>query len=587
MRRPSVDCHQSEVSPVMNVDFWLEEADRLYWHRPFTRVVEAAATTPRYCWFPSGETNLCYNAVDRHLHERGSHTAIIHRDFCGQTTHISYQQLWEQVNALSALLREHGVKRGSLVVISLPMTPLAAAAMLACARLGAIHVVVYSGLTTDALVQRLDVCQPTLMLYCNDRRDRSTLPDMQCVLNQTNNSVTTIDTASEFFTESMTKYAGQRVPCCWVESSHPSHLLFTSGTTGKPKGIVRDTGGYAVALLASMHHLFRIDRDEVFFSTADVGWVTGHSYGIYAPLLAGITTVMCETNSVNSPGESWWQMVESQGITRLLTIAGAIRLARQQGKPRASLDSLKCLYLAGEPLDKATQQWLSLNFPVPLENHYWQTESGWPLLAGNGVGLSPVFSRSVSVINSLNGKQSEEGEIGMLVVHETLGPGGMTTLWQDDAQHDQKYWFMQEGKWYYTTQDCAVVNQGKIQILGRMDDVINIGGQRLTTAEVENALIGMDGVIEVAATREPHLLLGEMVRLYIVSDWIEPEAIRKLRKSIREKVTSICGRFAQPRHIIFMSALPKTFSGKVIRRQLVTSQLTANEKVITVISERC
>lgn len=568
MRRPSVDRRESAPSPALNSDFWREEADGLYWRRPFDQVVEAVGTTPRCRWFPGGETNLCYNSLDRHLPSRGGRTAIIHHDFCGQTSRISYQHMWEQVNALSALLCDYGVTRGSRVLICLPATPLVAVAMLACARLGAIHIVVYSGLTTDALSQRLDACRPLLILHCSDKRGRSALPDIQAVVQQSAHPVVAIDTAGKQFSASMKAHEGQHVPCCWVESSHPSHLLFTSGTTGKPKGIVRDTGGYAVALLTSMRHLFGIGQDEVFFTTADVGWVTGHSYGVYAPLLAGITTVMCEASAVNAPGKRWWQMVDELGITRLLTIAGAIRLARQQGKPQAALHSLKCLYLAGEPLDSATQQWVSHNLPTPLENHYWQTESGWPLLAGKGVGLSPVFSRSVSVIDPVKGEYCADGETGMLVVHETLGPGGMTTLWQDDLQHDQKYWLMFKGKWCYATHDCAVVSQGKIQLMGRMDDVINIGGKRLSTAEVEGVLAGMTGILEVAATRTPHPLLGEMVALYVVTEWIETEALRKLKKNIREKVISCCGRFAQPRHIFFIPSLPKTFSGKVLRRQL-------------------
>jgi propionyl-CoA synthetase len=546
-------------------DFWQQEAQHLHWQHPFEQVVEFVESGPRRRWFPEGKTNLCFNALDRHLALRADRCAIIHRDFCGETHQLSYRELWQQVNALSSLMTEWGIRQGDRVLIALPMTPLAAVAMLACARLGAIHVVVYSSITSEALAQRIQACTPALFLHHSDSRGRESLPTIP----STAENMRVVDTASAAYVQQLALHMGRHVPCVWLSSSEPSHILFTSGTSGVPKGIVRDTGGYAVALLASLRHLFHLADDEVFFTSADVGWVTGHSYGIYAPLLAGLTTVMCESSAVNAPGQNWWHMVAELGITRMLTIAGAIRLARRQGPPRASLTSLRTLYLAGEPLDESTETWVRDVMAVSCENHYWQTESGWPLLAGQGTKLSAVFSRSVEVINPLNGEASPEGETGMLIIKNTLGPGAMLTLWQDDTQHDQRYWLQHRGQWCYATHDCAIKQDSVIVIQGRMDDVINIGGKRLATAEVENALSGLPGMVEVVANRTPHPLLGEMVALFVVTEALTSTQQALLKQEIRKRLVERCGRHALPRRIHFRYQLPKTFSGKFLRRMLL------------------
>lgn len=551
---------QSDDDPCLR-DFWREEAARLYWETDFTGVVENIDGGPRCRWFTGGRTNLCFNALDRHLSAKGEKCAIIHRDYLGQTHRLSYRELWQQVNALSSMMQSWGVKAGERVLIALPMTPLVAVAMLACARIGAVHVVVYSAVTHEALMQRIAASQPVLLLHSREPRGRKALP----VIDERMAGPRVVDVHSQAFGERLARHRGRVVPCTWLAASAPSHLLFTSGTTGVPKGIVRDTGGYAVALLASLAHLFRLRDDEIFFTTADAGWVTGHSYGIYGPLLAGLTTVLCE---VNSPGEYWWQMVETLGITRMLTIAGAIRMARRQGRPRADLTSLRTLYLAGEPLDNATDEWVASQLGVPCENHYWQTESGWPLLAGSGSALSPVFTRAVEVVHPASGKTCASGEAGMLVINGTLGPGGMSTLWQNDIQHDQYYWSYWHRQWRYATHDCAIRVGERIVIQGRMDDVMNIGGKRIATAEIENALMGLEGIVEVVAAGTAHYLLGEMVALFVVTDMADPAQQAALKKSICARLVARCGRFAVPRRIHFTSALPKTFSGKVMRRML-------------------
>lgn len=544
--------------------FWQQEARRIHWQRPFRQVVSRTERGPRCRWFADGTTNLCFNALDRHLDRRGERCAIIHRDYQGQTHRLSYRELWQQVNALSSLMIHWGIKPGDRVLIALPMTPQAAVAMLACARIGAVHVVVYSAMTGDALAQRIAACKPGLLLHHGDPRGRGILPPVP----PSSETMRVVDTATAEFAEHLARHQGQIAPCVWLESSQPSHILFTSGTTGTPKGIVRDTGGYAVALLASLHHLFRLGDDEICFTSADVGWVTGHSYGVYAPLLAGLTTVMCEASPANAPGQSWWQMINALGITRVLTIAGAIRLARQQGAPRGSLASLRTLYLAGEPLDDATGQWVKTHLAVRCENHYWQTESGWPLLTGEGAALNAVFSRRVDIVHPGTHQPCAEGVAGLLVVQDTLGPGAMLTLWDGDEAHDRQYWINIAGRWHYLTHDCAVRQNGRIVVRGRMDEVINVGGKRVATAEIENALTGLEGIVEVVATRVPHHLLGEMVALYVVTQDLDAQQQEILKQQIRETLTARCGRHVLPRRIYFRQSLPKTFSGKIVRRML-------------------
>lgn len=544
--------------------FWQQEARRIHWQRAFRQVVAVTERGPRCRWFPDGTTNLCFNALDRHLDGRGDRCAIIHRDYQGRTHRLTYRELWQQVNALSSLMIHWGIKPGDRVMIAQPMTPQAAVAMLACARIGAVHVVVYSAMTSDALAQRIAACQPVLLLHHGDPRGRDILPHIP----PSSATMRVIDTASAEFAQHLALHQAQITPCVWLDSDQPSHILFTSGTTGTPKGIVRDTGGYAVALLASLHHLFKLGEDEICFTSADVGWVTGHSYGVYAPLLAGLTTVMCEASPVNSPGQSWWEMIEALGITRVLTIAGAIRLARQQGAPRASLGSLRTLYLAGEPLDDATERWAVTHLAVKCENHYWQTESGWPLLAGEGSALNAVFTRRVDIVHPGTYQPCADGVAGLLVVKDTLGPGAMMTLWDGDEAHDRQYWVNISGRWHYLTHDCAVRQDGRIAVRGRMDEVINVGGKRVATAEIENALTDLEGIVEVVATRMPHHLLGEMVALYVVTEDLDTCQLAMLKHHIRETLTARCGRHVLPRRIHFRHSLPKTFSGKIVRRRL-------------------
>ncbi|WP_213991737.1 AMP-binding protein [Sodalis sp. dw_96] len=585
--------------------FWRREAQRIHWRRPFRQVMTLERGGPHCRWFDGGITNLCYNAVDRHLPLRGGQTALIWCDRSGDEQQFSYADLHREVVAMAWILQRLGVTAGDRVLICLPVMPPALFAMLACARLGAIHVVVSAQLSAAALAERIGLSRPRLLILdgnvnraLREGGDTSSAvrriivgdgeSDSMCTDNRAVDSAgdngsaamcraeTAVDQASGAFSPSReasyqrlrADYGNEPVPCRWLPAEAPSQLLFTSGTTGTPKGVVRDTGGYAVALCASLPHIFNTGEDEVFFTTADIGWVTGHSYLVWAPLLAGFTSLMVTGGGINAPGRRWWRLIARHGVTRLLTVPGAMRLARMQSETLdQALPSLRAVYLAGEPLDGKTRQWLEQGAGAPVYDHYWQTESGWPILAGQGGALRPVMDRRVSIIDGQSGRPATTG---MLVLHDTLGPGGMQTLWGHDDEFVARYWRHDGQGWRYLTQDRARCDEnGDIQIQGRMDDTMNIGGKRLSTAEVEHAALTVPGVAEAAAVGISHPLLGQMVQLFIVTSPEVPTVQHAaIRRTLAAVIVARCGRHGRPRGVVFLDSLPKTFSGKIIRRFL-------------------
>lgn len=573
-------------SPVDKV-FWRREAQRIHWQRPFRQVMALEQGGPHCRWFEGGATNLCYNAVDRHLPLRGGQTALICCDRQGAEQRISYAELHREVVAMSWILQRQGVLAGDRVLLCLPVMPPALFAMLACARLGAIHVVVSAQLSAAALAERIDLSQPRLLIL-EDKINRALLqeglapPAVRRIIVGDGGleAMRYADgagdrEAGEFpgdgelgYRRLRAAYNNEPIPCRWLPAEAPSQLLFTSGTTGMPKGVVRDTGGYAVALCASLPHIFHTGENEVFFTTADIGWVTGHSYLVWAPLLAGFTTLVVTGGGTNTPGRRWWQLIARHGVTRLLTVPGAMRLARMQSEILdPPLPSLRAVYLAGEPLDAKTRQWLEQGAGVPVYDHYWQTESGWPILAGQGGALRPVMDRRVSIVDEQTGRPAATG---MLVLHDHLGPGGMQTLWGHDDEFVARYWHHDGEGWRYLTQDRARRDEhGGITIQGRMDDTMNIGGKRLSTAEVEHAALTVPGVAEAAAVGIAHPLLGQMVQLFIVTTPEVPAARHAdMRRCLAAVIVARCGRHGRPRSVIFLDSLPKTFSGKIIRRFL-------------------
>jgi len=573
------DILPTDISAGRGVDeaFWRHEAQRIHWRRPFRQVMTLEGGGPHCRWFDGGTTNLCYNALDRHLPLRGGQTALIWCDRQGNERQFTYADLHRDVVAMSWILRQQGVAAGDRVLICLPVMPPALFAMLACARLGAIHVVVSAELGAAALAERIRLSRPRLLVLAGKISRELwdggyTLPPVSRVIVGDDDTGRPLAPDEACYERLRAGYNHQPVPCRWLPAEAPSQLLFTSGTTGTPKGVVRDTGGYAVALCASLPHIFHTDEKsdaaEVFFTTADIGWVTGHSYLVWAPLLAGCTTLMVTGGGINAPGRRWWQLLARHRVTRLLTVPGAMRLARMQSETlEQALPSLRGVYLAGEPLDGKTRQWLEQCTGAPVYDHYWQTESGWPILAGQGGALRPVMDRRVAVVDE---QTCRPAATGMLVLHDTLGPGGMQTLWGHDDEFVTRYWQHDGEGWRYLTQDRARCDEnGNISIQGRMDDTMNIGGKRLSTAEVEHAALMVPGVAEAAAVGIAHPLLGQMVQLFIVSAPDVPTAQQAaIRRGLAAVIVAHCGRHGRPRRVVFLDSLPKTFSGKIIRRFL-------------------
>lgn len=576
-------------------DYWREQARRIEWHAPFTEVSRLVNGGPRREWFADGLTNLCHNAVDRHLKERGEHTALIHIDSDDREQRFSYHRLHREVQVIAAILEDFGIEPGDRVAIYLPMIPQALIAMLACARIGAVHVVIFAGLPTSVISARLDAVCPKLLITADGgldgRRWRCYRPLLAKALARTASSPSILmidrgldDGASPLPRETAydplyQRFANADVACNWLSSQSSSHILHTSGTQGRPKGVVRDTGGYAVALATSMETVYETQEHDIVFTSADIGWVVGHSYLVYAPLLSGLTTVMMEGGPCHTGPSRWWQAIERLGITHLLAAPTAIRQLRQAhvgATDQADLHSLRRIFLAGEPLDASTASWLRDMTATSVIDHYWQTESGWPILAGDSRagGLLPVANRRVVIIDDQGSRRDYPGLPGSIVIEDHLSPGGMLTLWQDDDLHDELYWVRNgDGHWRYATHDWGVVSaQGRLQILGRTDDVINVGGRRLSTAEIEHIVLGHPDVADAAVVGKPHPRLGQVPVLYVVlSASAALGAIPPcLRQQLRDLVVSGLGRHAQPRHVRLLDNLPRTRSGK-IHRQLIES----------------
>lgn len=551
-----------------------------------------------------GETNLCYNAVDRHLGERGDQNALIYVSTeTGERRNYTFRDLYEEVNAFAASLRELGVGRGDRVVIYMPMMVEAIFAMLASVRLGAIHSVVFGGFAAENLAKRIDDARPKVMVTANaGMRGGKVIPYKPLV-----------DEAlevCEFPPESVVvcrrdvdaetpqaggrgvdcaglrqKHEGAEVPVEWMESNEPSYTLYTSGTTGTPKGIQRDTGGHAVALTASMKHLFASEPGETMFTASDIGWVVGHSYIVYAPLLYGIASVVYEGLPVRPDPGIWWKIVEDYGVNTMFTSPTTIRALRKQDPEymrKYDTGSLRNLFLAGEPLDEPTSRWASENLGVSVRDNYWQTETGWPILSSMMPGLEdgpvkagaagfPVYGYELRLVDETTGEEVPAGERGILTIEPPLPPGCMTTIWGNDERFVETYFSDFPGQRLYSTFDWGIQDEeGFYFIMGRSDDVINVAGHRLGTREIEEAISDHDGVAEAAAVGVKDEYKGQAVLAYVVAkdgEKVASESGREeLEQSLKDIVDNKVGPIARPASVYFVDALPKTRSGKMLRR---------------------
>jgi propionyl-CoA synthetase len=583
--------------------FWRDEARRIHWETPFDTVLDRS-NPPFARWFVGGRTNLCHNAVDRHLVERAEQNALVYVSTeTGIERRFTYTELYAEINRMAAVMRSLGVKRGDVVLLYLPMIPEALFAMLACARLGAIHSVVFGGFAAPNLAARIDDARPVLIVTADAGArggkviDYTPLVD-EAIARATHKTARVLLIDRQLAPERLNatylvdyeplreQFFDAHVPCEWLESSEPSYVLYTSGTTGKPKGVQRDVGGYAVALAASMEYIFEGKAGDTMFTASDVGWVVGHSYIVYAPLIAGLTTVMYEGTPIRPDGGIWWRLVEQHKINLMFTAPTALRVLKKQDPAlleNADLSSLRTLFLAGEPLDEPTASWIAGALGKPVIDNYWQTETGWPMLAiPRGVEALPTKLGSpgvpsagfnLTLRNELTGEPCPPGEKGVLTLNYPLPPGCMSTVWGDDKRFVSTYWSSFPDQQVYSTFDWGIQDEdGYVTILGRTDDVINVAGHRLGTREIEEALSRHAAVAEVAVVGVADPLKGQAAMAFVVlrdaQAYADADARTKLEGELTATVDRQLGAIARPSRVVIVSMLPKTRSGKLLRRAI-------------------
>ena len=584
--------------------FWREQSALVDWETLPTQICDYSQA-PFAKWFVGGRTNLCHNAVDRHVATRPDQAALIWVSTeTDQEIVYSFRQLRAEVMRMAAVLLSLGVKQGDRVLVYMPMTAEAAFAMLACTRIGAIHSVVFGGFASHSLATRIDDAEPTVIVSTDaGSRGGKVVPykpllDAAIALATHKPArVLMIDRGLSPFERVAGRdadYAALRaefmdtqVPCVWMESNAPSYTLYTSGTTGKPKGVQRDTGGYAVALAASMKHIYCGEPGETYFSTSDIGWVVGHSYIVYGPLIAGMATIMFEGLPTRPDAGIWWRLVEKYKVSVMFSAPTAVRVLKKQDPTfltRYDLSSLKALFLAGEPLDQPTATWIAEAIGKPIIDNYWQTETGWPIMAiCNGVEAAPtkfgspgkaVYGFDVKLIDEITAEEiTEPGKKGVIAVEGPLPPGCLQTLWRDDERYVQTYWSSIHNKVMYSTFDWGVKDaDGYFYILGRTDDVINVAGHRLGTREIEESISSHPNVAEVAVVGVADPLKGQVAMAFAVlkdgSRTGSPAEELKLEGEIMKLVDNQLGAVARPARVRFVSVLPKTRSGKLLRRAI-------------------
>jgi propionyl-CoA synthetase len=584
--------------------FWKEQAALIDWQTPFTSVLDYSKP-PFAKWFVGGRTNICHNAVDRHLATRPDAKALIYISTeTDQTGTYTFRELHREVNRFAAALKAQGVGRGDRVLVYMPMIAEAAFAMLACARIGAIHSVVFGGFAAASLATRVDDAKPKVMITSDaGMRGGKAVPYKHLVdeaIRLSQHPPAKVIIVNRGLDPAMAVVAGRdldyatlraqhidaEVPCEWLESSEPSYILYTSGTTGKPKGVQRDTGGYAVALTASMRHIFCLQPGDTMFTTSDIGWVVGHSYIVYGPLLNGTTTIMYEGLPIRPDPGIWWKIVSDHKVKTMFSSPTAIRVLKKQDPAYMKahdISTLKYVFLAGEPLDEPTARWVSDSLGVAIIDNYWQTESGWPILSAQlgvqetarkfGSPSFPVYGYDVQLLSEATAEPVGPEEKGVLTIVPPLPPGCMTTIWGDDERFVRTYFSTFRNRMVYSTFDWATCDSdGYYFVLGRTDDVINVAGHRLGTREIEEAVQAHSGIAEVAVVGVADQLKGQVpVAFAVVKDPSKvatPEGVAAMRKEVMDTVDRELGAIARPGAVHFVTVLPKTRSGKLLRRSI-------------------
>jgi propionyl-CoA synthetase len=584
--------------------FWTEQAALIDWHKPFEQVCDYS-NPPFARWFVGGQTNLCHNAVDRHAATHPDRNALIWVSTETSEEKIySFGQLQAEVERMAAMLLDMGVKLGDRVLIYMPMIPEAAFAMLACVRIGALHSVVFGGFASHSLASRIDDAEPVVIVRADAGSRGGKVvpykglldeaiqlaahkPAQVLMVNRGLAPMPMTPGRDQDYAALRDKHLNDRVPCTWVDATHPSYTLYTSGTTGKPKGVQRDTGGYAVALASSMKNIFLGQPGETYFSTSDIGWVVGHSYIVYGPLIAGMATIMYEGLPTRPDAAVWWSLVEKYKVTSMFSAPTAVRVLKKQDPAalkRHDLSSLRALFLAGEPLDEPTASWISEALGRPIIDNYWQTETGWPILSlcngiepANSKFGSPgkaVYGYDVKLLDENTGEElTGANQKGVVAIEGPLPPGCMQTVWRDDARFVKTYWSSIPGRQVYSTFDWGIRDEdGYFFILGRTDDVINVAGHRLGTREIEESISSHPNVAEVAVVGVADNLKGQVAMAFAVlkdpSLAATPADALKLEGEIMKVVDGQLGAVARPSRVRFVTVLPKTRSGKLLRRAL-------------------
>ena len=585
--------------------FWADAAEKLHWYRKWDKVLDDS-NPPFYRWFAGGTTNTCYNALDRHVDEgRGNEIAVIYDSpVTGAKKSFTYREFRDEVALFAGALQSRGVRKGDRVIIYMPMIPEALIAMLACARIGAIHSVVFGGFASHELAVRIDDCKPKVIISASCGIEREKIIDYKrlldfaielahfkpemCIVRQRDQLRANLNEERDLSWK-QALLGAEPVPCIPVESSDPLYILYTSGTTGKPKGVVRDNGGHMVALQWSMEHVYGVKPGEVYWAASDVGWVVGHSYIVYGPLLNGNTTIIFEGKPVGTPDPGvFWRIISEYNVSVLFTAPTAFRAIKKED-PKGSfiekydLSGFRTLFLAGERADPDTVKWAEEKLNVPVVDHWWQTETGWAI-AANCLGIEPdeiKYGSASKAVPGYNVKVVDDemnelgaGEMGDIVIRHPLPPGSMLTLWKADNQFVESYMSQYPG--YYLTSDAGYIDEeGYIFIMSRTDDIINIAGHRLSTGAIEAELCEHPDVAESAVIGVADELKGEVPVGFLVLKHGVDTPHSHIVKHVIEYVRENIGPVASFKQAVIVTQLPKTRSGKILRgtmRKIANSQ---------------
>jgi len=586
--------HIERAKSLQNIEiFWTEQAKNLVWNRHWDKTLEW--NPPFAKWFAGGFVNASINCLDKHINsENKNKAAIIWEGENGESVTLTYYQLYQKVNQFSNALKNLGIRKGDRVTIYLPMVPELPIAILACSRIGAIHNVIFSGFSSTALVDRINDAKSKIIITADGGFRRGNIielkkivdeaiintPSIQnvVVLRRTGNRIEMRgkDVWWHEIIQNQSSYCEPEL----IESIHPLFILYTSGTTGKPKGVVHSTGGYLTHVYSTAKWVFDFNQQDIFFCTADIGWITGHSYIVYAPLMHGVTEILYEGTPDYPHPDKYWSLIEKYGITILYTTPTALRMYMKYGNeiPNSfNLSTLRLLGTVGEPINPEVWMWYFTIIgkkKCPIVDTWWQTETGGIMISHctgidimpmkPGSAMFPVPGVDLAVVND-EGNTLPQNQKGYLVIRKPW-PGMLMTLWEDDDKYKNTYWKFQKD--YYVAGDYAVIDdEHYFWLLGRSDDVIKISGHRLGTIELESTFISHPSIAEAAVTSKPDKTKGESIIAFLVlkKDFVESD---QLRKEIIEHIRKNIGAIATPNEIYFVNKLPKTRSGKIMRRLL-------------------